>query len=135
MITKEFSKMSIVTILAAIALISTFVWENSMAQPGAIPREPIIEGQVERYQLFQARHKVCGIDKRGEFISYEETTLFKIDTQTGDVWYYFAYMDSKKAELTKKWMPIDNGPRPQDIFRELEEKEESTKKLLEQMER
>lgn len=62
------------------------------------------EGQQGRFQLVQATYSTSFLDKNGMATPLERTNLFRIDTETGDVWQFFAY--GEVGKYTEYWVKV-----------------------------
>ena len=89
--TSKWIALCIILLIAAGALVATSQEKDS--------RPVVVKGYSGRYQLFQGTF----FENRGK--GFERTTIFKVDTITGDSWIYRAGLNSK-GDYYSRWEAI-----------------------------
>jgi hypothetical protein len=66
------------------------------------PHPSTVTSTAGRFQILSLQHtsSINGTDET-------KPVVFKIDTQTGDVWYFFENFNSATSKLSEKWVKID----------------------------
>jgi hypothetical protein len=92
---------SVTVVLTAVLLVV-----HSRGEPQQLQLGP--NGPTGKYQLVTGRFPVVITDKRGNTAG-DQPGVFKIDTETGDVWMLIQLGNVEKGELVNKWMPVDKS--------------------------
>jgi len=79
----------IILVLAAVFILFTLVSTDAQSQLSS----------NAKYQLFQGFYKI-----RGDDATIEEKGVFRINVETGQVWYFFYAID--KGKIYDHWVPI-----------------------------
>jgi hypothetical protein len=88
------------TVLFTAALLSS----HTRGEPQALQ----LGGAIGKYQLATGHYPVILKDQRGQTMA-DQAGVFKLDTETGQVWMLVQRGDTTKNEITTRWITVENS--------------------------